>query len=95
MTRKRFVVTVCALAMAGASTITCAAANAEGFNQLAGTNRYETSVAISRHAYPSSAENVYLARGDVLADALSAGSRRAARLFWSIPTATTMLPHSM
>lgn len=74
MTRKRFVVTVCALAMAGASTITCAAANAEGFNQLAGTNRYETSVAISRHAYPSSAENVYLARGDVLADALSAGS---------------------
>lgn len=33
MTRKRFVVTVCALAMAGASTITCAAANAEGFNR--------------------------------------------------------------
>lgn len=74
MTRKHFIVAVCALAMAGASTITCAAANAEGYNQLAGTNRYETSVAISRHVYPSSAENVYLARGDVLADALSAGS---------------------
>lgn len=74
MTRKRFMVSICALALAGASTITCAAANAEGFNQLAGTNRYETSVAISRHAYPSSAQNVYLARGDVLADALSAGS---------------------
>ncbi|NMW43489.1 cell wall-binding repeat-containing protein [Mobiluncus curtisii] len=74
MTRKRFMVSICALALAGTSTITCAAANAEGFNQLSGTNRYETSVAISRHAYPSSAQNVYLARGDVLADALSAGS---------------------
>lgn len=95
MTRKRFVVTVCALAMAGASTITCAAANAEGFNQLAGTNRYETSVAISRHAYPSSAENVYLARGDVLADAPRRDPCRVAQLFWSIPTATTMPPPSM
>ena len=74
MNRKHFIVAVCALALTGASTITCAAANAEGYNQLAGSNRYETSVAISRHAYPASAENVYLARGDVLADALSAGS---------------------
>ncbi|WP_311497139.1 cell wall-binding repeat-containing protein [uncultured Mobiluncus sp.] len=74
MNRKHLIVAVCALALTGASTITCTAANAEGYNQLAGTNRYETSVAISRHAYPTSAENVYLARGDVLADALSAGS---------------------
>ena len=74
MNRKHFIVAVCALALTGASTITCAAANAECFNQLAGSNRYETSVAISRHVYPASAENVYLARGDVLADALSAGS---------------------
>ncbi|WP_297723541.1 cell wall-binding repeat-containing protein [uncultured Mobiluncus sp.] len=74
MNRKHFIVAVCALALTGASTITCAAANAADYNQLAGTNRYETSVAISRHVYPSSAENVYLARGDVLADALSAGS---------------------
>ncbi len=74
MNRKHLIAAVCALALTGASTITCAAANAEGYNQLAGSNRYETSVAISRHAYPTSAENVYLARGDVLADALSAGS---------------------
>ena len=74
MNRKHLIVAVCALALTGASTITCTAANAEGYNQLAGTNRDETSVAISRHAYPTSAENVYLARGDVLADALSAGS---------------------
>lgn len=74
MNRKHFIVAVCALALTGASTITCAAANAADYNQLAGSNRYETSVAISRHAYPASAENVYLARGDVLADALSAGS---------------------
>lgn len=74
MNRKHLIVAVCALALTGASTITCATANAEGYNQLAGSNRYETSVAISRHAYPASAENVYLARGDVLADALSAGS---------------------
>lgn len=41
---------------------------------LAGSDRHTTSTLVAQAAYPDSATNVYLARGDVLADALSAGS---------------------
>ena len=44
-------------------------------DRLGGTNRYETSVAISSSRF-ASAETVYLARADVFADAIAAGSLR-------------------
>lgn len=50
------------------------AAQAQSTDFLAGANRYETSVQVAQKAYPTQAANVYLARGDMLADALSAGS---------------------
>lgn len=45
-------------------------------SRLAGSDRYGTSVAISRHRFPnvSAVTEVYLARGDVFVDALTAGS---------------------
>lgn len=46
--------------------------------RVAGANRYETAVLVSKRAFPDSfaggTGTVYLARGDVFADALSAGS---------------------
>lgn len=38
-----------------------------------GSDRYATSAAISRHAFPQGADVVYLARGDEFADALAGG----------------------
>ena len=44
--------------------------------RIGGADRYEVAVNVSRHRHadPSSAETVYLARGDVFADALTAGT---------------------
>ncbi|WP_109472560.1 cell wall-binding repeat-containing protein [Ornithinimicrobium cavernae] len=44
-------------------------------DRLGGANRYETAVAISRGQF-ADADTVYLARGDVFADAIAAGSLR-------------------
>lgn len=41
--------------------------------RISGTDRIETSVAISEQAHPDGANRVYLARADVFADALAAG----------------------
>ncbi|NMW65424.1 hypothetical protein HHJ78_07765 [Mobiluncus mulieris] len=41
---------------------------------ISGPDRYQTSLQVAARAYPIAAQNVYLARGDVLVDALSAGS---------------------
>ncbi|MGD8201695.1 cell wall-binding repeat-containing protein [Ornithinimicrobium sp. W1679] len=45
-------------------------------SRLAGTDRYASAVAISRYVFadPSRVRSVYLARGDVFADALTAGT---------------------
>ena len=52
------------------------AATYPDLSRLAGADRYGTSVAISKHRFPSASAvtEVYLARGDVFADALAAGS---------------------
>lgn len=71
MSHKHLGVLLAAMTLGAATVIP---AQAGDFIQLSGADRYGTSVAISQHAYPASATNVYLARGDVLADALSAGS---------------------
>lgn len=42
--------------------------------RLAGTDRFGTAVAISRHAFPDGASTAYLARADVAADAVAGGS---------------------
>lgn len=42
-------------------------------DRLAGTNRYDTAVAIAGRAFPKAPSSVYLARGDTLADAVAAG----------------------
>lgn len=42
--------------------------------RLEGASRYQTAVAISRAAFPSGADIVFLARGDGYADALAAGA---------------------
>lgn len=43
-------------------------------HRLAGTNRYATSAAIAAYEFPSRPASVYLARGDVFADAIAGGS---------------------
>lgn len=45
-------------------------------DRVFGPSRLETAVAISQRAFPDGSESVYLARADVLADALAAGSLR-------------------
>lgn len=42
--------------------------------RLAGASRIDTSLAIAREAFPDGASTLYLARADVLADAVAAGS---------------------
>lgn len=42
-------------------------------NVLSGKDRYETAVKASRYAFPSGAQSVYLASGEVFPDALAAG----------------------
>ncbi|QDO87374.1 hypothetical protein FNH13_02695 [Ornithinimicrobium ciconiae] len=43
-------------------------------DRLSGADRYETSARISWSAFPHGADTVYLARGDIFADAIAAGS---------------------
>nr|WP_269813260.1 cell wall-binding repeat-containing protein [Ornithinimicrobium sediminis] len=49
---------------------------APAISRISGPDRYATSVAISQHQFsdPAAADSVYLARGDLFADALVAGS---------------------
>lgn len=46
----------------------------KSFLRISGADRMETAIAISRRQFPNGAKSVYLARADVLVDALSAGS---------------------
>ena len=50
-----------------------AAADGRPTARLAGADRYATSVAIARHAFPKGARTLYLTRGDVYADAVTSG----------------------
>lgn len=83
----RFTVRLAAIAGAGALTASLgvlpavaadddstASAPGTSVTLLGGKDRYETSIFISRQAFPQTAPTAYIARGDVLADALSAGS---------------------
>lgn len=54
-----------------------AGSTARSTGRLAGASRVETAVAISRHAFPGGAVEVYLSRQDVNPDALAAGSLSA------------------
>lgn len=51
-----------------------AAAQGRPVDRYAGASRYATAVAISRAAFPGGAARVFLARGDVFADAVAGGS---------------------
>lgn len=65
-------------------------ASATQTDRLEGTNRYGTSVSVSESAWTSANTDViYLARGDVLADALSAGTLRGGPI---LLTRTDTLP---
>lgn len=52
------------------------AADGRSGSRLAGNDRYATSAAIARHAWPDGAATAYLTRSDVGADALSASTLR-------------------
>ncbi|SOC58086.1 cell wall-binding repeat-containing protein [Ornithinimicrobium cerasi] len=49
------------------------AAQGRPTGRLSGSQRYATAVAIARHQFPAGGREVYLARGDVYADAIAAG----------------------
>lgn len=51
-----------------------ASVDGQDVNRLAGTTRIETAIEISRFQFPDGAEQVYLARADLFADAVAAGS---------------------
>ena len=63
----------------GASMMTQTPAELPTPTRIAGDDRYATAAAISRDGYPTGARRVFVASGEVFADALSAGSA-AARL---------------
>ena len=66
------------------------AESAPSVDRLGGANRYGTSVSVSQSAWTSANTDViYLARGDVLADALSAGTLRGGPI---LLTRTDTLP---
>ena len=63
----------------GAESAVCqalldAAATGRTAGRLAGPSRIDTAAAIARSAFPDAAEDVYLARADVVVDALSGGA---------------------
>lgn len=66
-----------ALWATGASIMTRTPAPAVETTRIAGDNRYETAAEISRAGYPDGAQRVFLASGEVFADALSAGAAAA------------------
>lgn len=63
--------TALSLAIMGGTTIPANASAAS--ERVAGTDRFLTSVAISKKSFPDGATTVYLARGDDLSDALAGG----------------------
>ena len=60
-------------AAVAASTLERAAGSRAAY-RIAGSNRYATAVLVAMRAFPDGAPVVYLARGDVAADALAAGA---------------------
>lgn len=71
MRRAHAVLLAAALVVANLLALPAAAAQGE---RVAGPSRVETAAAIARRAFPDGAGRVFLARADVLADALSAGT---------------------
>jgi putative cell wall-binding protein len=66
---------VIALGGAGAvcdATLAQAAGDRDA-DRLAGTSRFETAVAISNRAFPEGADELYIARADIVADAIAGG----------------------
>lgn len=66
-----------ALWATGASMMTQTPTVSPTPTRIAGADRYETSAAIARAGYPGGAERVFVASGQVFADALSAGAAGA------------------
>ncbi len=66
-----------ALWITGATIVTQASTVMAPPMRIAGTDRYATAAAISRHGYPSGAAQAYVASGEGFADALSAGAAAA------------------
>lgn len=58
----------------GSATAPASAASGTTSSRIEGGNRYATAAQVSRHAFPGGSPVVYLARGDVFADALAGGS---------------------
>ncbi|GAB3070396.1 cell wall-binding repeat-containing protein [Pedococcus soli] len=59
---------------AGTAAGADSAAAAATTRRLAGANRYETAVAVSRSAFPGTVDSVFVASGATFADALAAGA---------------------
>lgn len=71
--RVRALVVVLIVSMLGLLPAAPASADA-ALLRIAGGSRIDTAVAISQHAFPDGAERVFLARQDLFADALAAGT---------------------
>lgn len=65
------------------------AAKGASKGRLWGTNRYATSLAIARHGNPYHARNVVVTRGDVLADAITAGGLNLGPILLTPPSGAT------
>ncbi len=74
MGRARLIFVTTALVALLPLTATSSAAAPRAVDRLAGGSRIETAVAVARHAFPTRADEVFLARADLPADALAAGS---------------------
>lgn len=52
--------------------------DADGFTRVAGTNRFQTAVALSQRSHPDGADELFVATGGQFADGLTAGAAAAA-----------------
>lgn len=72
---KRFWAPLAAGALALTVSATPAlAAPSPAYDKVFGADRYSTSIQVAKRAFPAGAKTVYIARGDVLVDALAAGT---------------------
>ncbi|WP_405216338.1 cell wall-binding repeat-containing protein [Agrococcus sp. Ld7] len=66
-----------ALHLSGATIMTHTSLTMAPPSRIAGANRYETAALVARQGYPNGAQQVYVASGELFADALSAGAAAA------------------
>lgn len=75
MSRVRVVLITIVLTLIATQQITLS--NEPDYRRLAGSDRYETAVLVSRAAYPNGADIVYIANGESMVDAMVAGAAQS------------------